>query len=178
MDLRSEQLIDMLKYIEDRAGLACVFYALPSSAALASPTCEKSAPKTRRVTGDAAKRFHSSAMGKFLISVPTQMPGSWLAGIPARMMLNRMLATRLIVGHMIRTVQQERMVPWTKALSRSGSIRRLARDAPPRVPHRFENRKTKIHLYAAYTKAPANTSLVILEKPPTMVGMTSVQASL
>ena len=36
---------------------------------------EKHLEKARRLTGPAAKRFHSSAMGKFLMNVPIQMEG-------------------------------------------------------------------------------------------------------
>lgn len=44
---------------------------------------EKHLEKARRLTGPAAKRFHSSAMGKFLMSVP-QMAGSCAGEVPAR----------------------------------------------------------------------------------------------
>ena len=112
------------------------------------------------------------------MSGPTQMAGSCATGMPARITLKRMLATRLIVGHMMRTVQHERTVPWIKALSRLGSVRRAASAAPPRVPHRFENKNTKSHMYEASTRALGNTSLVMLEKPPGMVGTPIFQATL
>ena len=48
----------------------------------------------------------------------------------------------------------------------------------PRVPHRFENKNTKSHMYEASTRALGNTSLVMLEKPPGMVGTPIFQATL
>ena len=44
-------------------------------------------------------------MGKFLMRVPTQMAGSCTGEAPASTTLNRMDATRLMVGHITRTVQ-------------------------------------------------------------------------
>jgi len=66
--------------------------------------------------------------------------------MPPSTTLNRIDATRLIVGHMMSTVQHERTVPCTKALSRSGSTIFSASAAPPRVPQRLENRNTKSHM--------------------------------
>ena len=74
----------------------------------------------RRLRGPAAKRFQSSAMGKFLMTVPTQMAGSCPTGLPARITLKSIDATMLIVGHMTSTVQQARTVPQTNGLSFPG----------------------------------------------------------
>ena len=61
-------------------------------------------PHSQLVNGAAANIFQKKAMGKFFRTVPTQMAGSWLTGMPAIMMLKRIVATRLMVGHMTATV--------------------------------------------------------------------------
>lgn len=59
------------------------------------------------VIGPAAKRFQSSAIGKFLSTVPTQIAGNCDTEAPPRTRLNNTLAAALMVGHIIKTVQQE-----------------------------------------------------------------------
>ena len=98
-----------------------------------------------RVSGPAANRFQSSAMGKFFSNVPAQIAGSWLTGFPARIRLNKIEATRLIVGYITRTVQQEVQTIFKKRESCSVMIL-PARRCPSRFPHKFEKRKTKIHM--------------------------------
>ena len=48
--------------------------------------------------------FQKNAMGKFFRTVPAQMAGSWLTGMPAIIMLNKIVAAILMVGHMTATV--------------------------------------------------------------------------
>lgn len=69
--------------------------------------------KSQCVKGAAANMFQKKAIGKFLITVPTQMAGSWAAGIPAMTTLNRTEATKLMVGHMTATVPAYRMTRQT-----------------------------------------------------------------
>ena len=66
-------------------------------------------------------------MGKFFSTVPTQMAGSWLTGAPPSMMLNKIAATMLMVGHMISTVQEEIIRVMKKGLSCLGRMIRSAR---------------------------------------------------
>ena len=48
--------------------------------------------------------FQKKAIGKFLRMVPIQVAGNCESGAPAKIILKRMDATRLIVGHMMATV--------------------------------------------------------------------------
>ena len=64
-------------------------------------------PNSSLVSGPAANRFQSSAMGKFFSSVPAQMAGSWLTGACPRIILNSMDAAKLMVGHIIKTVHPD-----------------------------------------------------------------------
>lgn len=61
--------------------------------------------KSRWVRGAAAYIFHRSAMGKFLRTVPTHIAGSCVGLFPAKITLNKIEATILIVGHIMPTVQ-------------------------------------------------------------------------
>jgi hypothetical protein len=69
----------------------------------------KSILKSQWVKGAAANIFHKNAIGKFLKRVPVQIAGSCDHGAPARIMLNRIEATMLIVGHMTATVHDCRI---------------------------------------------------------------------
>ena len=55
---------------------------------------------SHRVNGAAANMFQKKAMGKFLMIVPTQIAGSCVGGCLAKITLNRIDATMLMVGHM------------------------------------------------------------------------------
>lgn len=61
--------------------------------------------KDQAADGAAADRFQSSAIGKFIMIVQTQIAGSWTGDVSARITLNRTDAARLIVGHITSTVQ-------------------------------------------------------------------------
>lgn len=64
----------------------------------------KSLPNIQWENGAAAKKFQRNAIGKFFNNVPTQMAGSCVMGAPAKAMLNKREAIRLIDGHMTATV--------------------------------------------------------------------------
>ena len=67
-------------------------------------------PNSQCENGAAANMFQKNAMGKFFRRVPAQIAGSRVTGAPARMTLNKMEATRLIVGHMMATVPAWRSI--------------------------------------------------------------------
>ena len=73
------------------------------------PFCGNSFRNAHLVNGAAANIFQKNAIGKFLISVPTQMAGRLTMLAWARMTLNKIDAARLIAGHMIMTVQAWRI---------------------------------------------------------------------
>ena len=73
------------------------------------------------LSGLAAKRFHNSAMGKFLNTVPTQIRGSSATGRPASTTLKSTLANRLMDGHITSVVHPMTTQLRKKELSRSGS---------------------------------------------------------
>lgn len=112
------------------------------------------------------------------MTVPTQIAGSCAEGMPPSTTLNRIDATRLMVGHITSTVQHDRATPCTRAPSLAGSTMRRARAAPPRVPHRLENSSTNSHMYDASASAARNTPFVRFENPPGMVGMPIFHATL
>ena len=64
----------------------------------------KSLSKSQCVNGAAKNMFQKNAIGRFLITVPTQIAGRLIGLAWARMRLNKIEAIRLIVGHMIATV--------------------------------------------------------------------------
>lgn len=66
-----------------------------------------SRPKSQWVKGAAAKKFQKKAMGKFFSTVPSQSRGSSCTGESPRMIWKRMVAARLMEGHMMATVP-----PW------------------------------------------------------------------
>ena len=88
---------------------AAPFYLLKTFYSAAVPTLAlffaKILSNSQCVNGAAANMFQQSAIGKFLISVPTQIAGSSQTGWPARIALKRIDAMRLIVGHMMATVR-------------------------------------------------------------------------
>lgn len=43
--------------------------------------------------------FQKNAIGKFFRTVPAQMAGSWLTGMPAIIILNKIAAAILMAGH-------------------------------------------------------------------------------
>lgn len=102
--------------------------------------------KSSLVRGPAANRFQSSAMGKFFSSVPAQIAGSWLTGACPNMMLNSMVAARLMVGHITRTVHPDTISVIKNGLSVSGQMILPAIRCPSLFPHRFEKMKTSTHI--------------------------------
>ena len=77
---------------------------------------------SRRVTGPAAKRFHSSAIGKFFSTVPTQTANSSVTGARPGMTLNSSAAAMLIVGHITSTVQPDTISVMKNGLSCPGRM--------------------------------------------------------
>ena len=86
--------------------------------------------------------FQKNAMGKFLMSVPTQMTGSCPTGAPPKIMLKMTVAIRDMDGHMTSTVQPCRIRRQKNGLSFSGSHTLPASFAPSRLPHSSDTRMT------------------------------------
>ena len=75
------------------------------------------------------------------------------------------VATKLMVGHMMRTVQLEIMMVMKNGLSCPGVTWRKARERPTRLPKRVEKTNTNTHINAASFSASQNTLFSI---PPTL----------
>ena len=87
--------------------------------------------------------FQKNAIGKFLSMIPAQISGSWITGAPPSIILKRIDATRLIVGHMIAMVPACLISVQKYGLSVLGLQCFSIKRAPILFPQRLEKMNTK-----------------------------------
>lgn len=118
------------------------------------------------VINSAANRFYSKAIEKFFIIILTQMEGDKYNEFLARITLKIIEAIKDIVGHIIKTVQQDVIILIKNGLSFSGLTIFLVKYRPIGFPHKLEIINTIIIIKLLSFKALIKTEFGMLLKPP------------